>query len=100
MIYIVFILLFLAMRWMQKRRGLSARENLVNTIDLLAEAVRGTFDEHDRARVLALLNGAGGGPLVEPLGGLVLQGPADDRISGGNGADRIAGDHPGCSITD
>jgi hypothetical protein len=73
MIYIVFILLFFATRWMQTRRGFSERENLFNAVDLFAEAARGSFDERDRARVLALLDGAGSGPLVEPLRGLVRQ---------------------------
>ena len=73
MIYIVFILLFFATRWMQTRREFSERENLFNAVDLFAEAARGSFDERDRARVLTLLDGAGSGPLVEPLRGLVRQ---------------------------
>ena len=73
MIYIIFILLFFATRWMQTRRGFSERENLFNAVDLFAEAARGSLAEHDRARVLALLDGAGSGPLVEPLRGLVRQ---------------------------
>jgi len=73
MIYIVFIVLFFATRWMRTRRGFSERENLFNAVDLFAEAARGSFDERDRTRVLALLDGAGSGPLVEPLRGLVRQ---------------------------
>lgn len=72
-IYSVLVLLFFATRWMQTRRGFSERENLSNAVDLFAEAPRGSFEEHDRARVLALVDGAGSGPLVEPLRGLVRQ---------------------------
>jgi hypothetical protein len=73
MIYIIFILLYFATRWMQTRRGFSERENLFNAIDLLGEAARRRFEEHDRARTLELLERAGNGPLVEPLRALVRQ---------------------------
>jgi hypothetical protein len=71
MIYILFILLYFATRWMQTRRGFSERENLFNAIDLFAEAARRDFDEHEKARILTLLDRAGSGPLVEPLRALV-----------------------------
>ncbi len=72
-IYIVFVLLYFATRWMQTRRGFSEPENLFNAIDLYAEAARGEFGERDRERVLGLLDGAGNGPLVEPLRALVRE---------------------------
>jgi hypothetical protein len=72
-IYIVFILLYFATRWMQRRRGFSERENLFNAIDVFAEAARRDFDEHEKARALALLDRAGNSPLVEPLRALVGQ---------------------------
>jgi hypothetical protein len=73
MIYILFIVLYFVTRWMQTRRGFSDRENLFNAIDLFAEAARRDFDEHQKARALALLDRAGNGPLVEPLRALVRQ---------------------------
>jgi hypothetical protein len=73
MIYIFFVLLYFSTRWMQRRRGFSGRENLVNAIDLLAEATRRDFEEHEKGRALALLDRAGNGPLVGPLRALVSQ---------------------------
>jgi hypothetical protein len=73
MIYIFFVLLYFSTRWMQKRRGFSGRENLVNAIDLLAEATRRDFEEREKARALTLLDRAGNGPLVQPLRALVSQ---------------------------
>jgi hypothetical protein len=73
MIYIVFILLFFATRWMQTRRGFSETENLFNAIDLYAEVARGGFDEHARARVVGLLDHAGNGPVVDGMRTLVRQ---------------------------
>ncbi len=66
-IYIVFILLYFATRWMQTRRGFTEQENLFNAIDMVAEAARGGFDDHDRTRALTLLEHAGSGPLVGPV---------------------------------
>jgi hypothetical protein len=70
-IYIVFILLYLITRRMQTYRGFSARENLVNAVDLLAEAARVGLDDRDRGRALTLLDEAGPSPLADPLRDLV-----------------------------
>jgi hypothetical protein len=71
-IYIVFIVLYLATQWVRTAHGFSDRENLVNAIDELAEAARTGSDERARAQMLALLNRAGEDPLVQPLRALVL----------------------------
>jgi hypothetical protein len=70
-IYIVFILLYLITRRMQTYRGFSERENLVNAVDLLAEAARAGLDDRDRSRALTLLDEAGPSPLADPLRDLV-----------------------------
>jgi hypothetical protein len=57
-IYLVFIALYLFTRWMQRSRGLSDREYLVNAIDSLAEAARGELNERDKQRILNLLQRA------------------------------------------
>ncbi len=73
MIYLIFILLYLGTRWMQKGRKFSPRENLFNAIDYFADAVSHDFDVGEKKRALELLDGSGDDPLVEPLRRLVLQ---------------------------
>jgi hypothetical protein len=72
LVYIIFIVLYLATRAMQSRRGLSEREYLANAIDLFAEATTHDLDARDKARALELLDKAGDGPLAQPLRDLVL----------------------------
>jgi hypothetical protein len=78
MIYATFIGLFLANRAMRRRRGLSAAERTSNVVELLGEAARGGFSEHDRRRALALLDGA----------------DSDDRLAAGL-RDLVTGLDPG-----
>ncbi len=73
MIYLIFILLYLGTRWMQKGRKFSSRENLFNAIDYFADAASHDFDVSEKRRALELLDGSGDDPLVEPLRQLVLQ---------------------------
>ncbi len=72
LIYVIFIALFLASRAMRRRREMSSHERVSNVVELVGEAARGRFDEHDRARALVLLDEADpADPLVEPLRNLV-----------------------------
>jgi hypothetical protein len=57
MIYLVFIALFLLNRAMQRRRALTSSERITNALDLVAEAARRHFDEHEKRRALDLLRG-------------------------------------------
>jgi hypothetical protein len=56
LIYIVFIALFLVTRAMQRRRGFSPREYLVNALDLTMDAARHDLDEREKRRALELLD--------------------------------------------
>ena len=50
LIYIIFIALYMATRAMQRRRGFSQREYLVNAVEALVEAARHDLDEGERRR--------------------------------------------------
>jgi hypothetical protein len=68
LIYVIFIGLFLATRAMQRRRGFTAREYLVNAMDLATDAARRDLDEDEKKRALALLDKADPlDPLAAPL---------------------------------
>lgn len=67
-IYVVFIVLFLVTRSMQRRRGFTAREYLVNAMDIATEAARHDFDEREKRRALSMLDRCDpGDPVVEPV---------------------------------
>jgi hypothetical protein len=67
-IYLVFIGLYLITRAMQRSRGFSQREYLVNAVDALAEAARRDLDEREKRRALELLDKADpADPLVEQV---------------------------------
>ncbi|MDQ6915567.1 MAG: hypothetical protein M3155_07125 [Actinomycetota bacterium] len=68
LIYVVFIVLFLATRAMRRRRGFTPREYLVNAMDLATEAARHDFDAHEKTRALAMIDHCDpNDPLAEPL---------------------------------
>jgi hypothetical protein len=72
MIYLIFIALFLLNRAMQRHRGLSSSERITNALDLVTEAARRHFDEHEKRRALELLRGVDSrDPMVEPVRHLV-----------------------------
>lgn len=74
MIYIFFVLLFLATRAMRRRRGFTPREYLVNAMDLATEAARHDFDVREQARALRMIDHCDpGDPLAEPLRELLRQ---------------------------
>jgi hypothetical protein len=71
-IYLIFIVLYLFTRWMQRHRGLSQREYLVNAVDSITEAARGDLDVRDKQRILELLSRADpNDPLTRQLRDLV-----------------------------
>jgi hypothetical protein len=71
-IYLIFIILYLVTRWMQRHRGFSQREYLVNAVESITEAARGDLDERDKQRILGLLSKADpNDPLTRPLRDLV-----------------------------
>jgi hypothetical protein len=72
-IYLVFVILFLASRAYRNHRGLNEGERVRNAIELIGEATTsGTVAEQNRARALALLADVSpSNPLREPLTDLV-----------------------------
>jgi hypothetical protein len=76
LIYLIFIGLFALTRMLQRRERLAAPDEVANAVDLLGEAARGTLDEGERRRALALLDRADpADPLVEPLRSVLEQAP-------------------------
>jgi hypothetical protein len=76
-IYVVFVVLFLSGRAIQRRRGLEPREYLVNALDALTEGARRQLDNRERNRALELLRHADPSePLVEPVRMLLERTPA------------------------
>jgi hypothetical protein len=63
-IYVLFVLLFMATRTVQRRKGFSEREYLVNAIDLLKEAALQEMDANDKQRADELLARAGNSELA------------------------------------
>ena len=67
-IYLVFVVLFLSTRGLQRRRGFTQREYLMNTIELLEDAALHDLDERERRRALSFLDRADqSDPLVAPV---------------------------------
>lgn len=72
-IYLIFIGLYLFTRWLQRSRGLSRREYLVNAVDEITDAARGDLNEREKERILELLSGADpDDPLTRGLRELVV----------------------------
>ncbi|WP_259313068.1 hypothetical protein [Capillimicrobium parvum] len=68
LIYLVFVGLYLVIRGLERRRGLTQIELVSNALDLVAEAARHDFDERERRRALVLLEQADQtDPLVAPI---------------------------------
>jgi hypothetical protein len=68
LIYIIFIGMWLSFRALQRHRGFSQREYLVNAIELIKEAAVRDLDETERRRALELLDLADqADPMVAPL---------------------------------
>jgi hypothetical protein len=74
LIYLIFVGLFVAANWAQRRGGLTSGECIGNAIELIGEAARRDLDERDRRAALALLDRADQtDPLVAPLRALLEQ---------------------------
>jgi hypothetical protein len=68
LIYIIFIAMWLSFRALQRHRGFSRLEYLVNAIDFVKEAAVRDLDETERRRALQLLDEADrSDPMVAPL---------------------------------
>jgi hypothetical protein len=68
LIYLVFVIFYLIIRALDRRRGLTQIELVSNALDLAAEAARHDFDEREKRRALALLDQADqSDPLVQPV---------------------------------
>ncbi|HMJ03616.1 MAG TPA: hypothetical protein VK506_11770 [Conexibacter sp.] len=68
LIYLIFVALFFAANWAQRRGGLTSAECVANAIELVGEAARRDLDERERREALALLDRADqADPLVAPL---------------------------------
>src|ERR1700687_5083980 len=55
LLYVTFVVLFLVVRQVRRYRGLTARECLVNAVQISEQLVGGDLDEFERARALDLL---------------------------------------------
>jgi hypothetical protein len=68
LIYVIFVALFLITRAMQRRRGFSEHEYLVNAIDITMDAARHDLDAREKHRALELLERADQShPMVAPM---------------------------------
>jgi hypothetical protein len=68
LIYLVFVIFYLIIRALDRRRGLTQIELISNALDLAAEAARHDLDEREKRRALAMLDQADqADPLVEPV---------------------------------
>ncbi len=68
LIYVIFIGIYFAMRWLRLRRGFTEHEYLTNAVDILTDAsAEHGLTERDKRRALDLLGKSGDDPLVPPL---------------------------------
>lgn len=73
-IYATFVVIYLLVRLIVERRPLSARERLVNAVELLKESAAHDLDAGERSRAQALLRECEtSDPLVQPLLGLLSE---------------------------
>jgi hypothetical protein len=74
LIYVIFIALFLITRAMQRRRGFTPHEYLVNALDITMEAARHDLDVSEKRRALELLDRADQtNPMVAPMRSLLRE---------------------------
>ncbi|MDX6649645.1 MAG: hypothetical protein QOJ97_1596 [Solirubrobacteraceae bacterium] len=72
LIYVIFIALFLVTRAMQRRRGFTPHEYLVNALDITMDAARHDLDVSEKRRALELLDRADQShPMVHPMRALL-----------------------------
>ena len=74
LIYILFVIMFLSFRAIEKRKTLTEEEALVNAVDILKEAVRNDLDDKEKEQALHLLQQSDqSNPIVGALENLLLQ---------------------------
>ena len=79
-IYIFFIVFYLAGRALLERRPLSERERVVNALELAKDAAAGGMDASEQRRALSLLKGVGdSNPLVLSVRALLESAPVVDE---------------------
>ena len=67
-IYVVFMLIFLIIRFLSTRRALSTQERAANAVYLAIDATHGRLHERERVRAVALLDGVDSrDPIVAPM---------------------------------
>lgn len=77
-IYAIFVVLYVATRGIVQGQGYSARERLINAVELVKDAAVHDLDVRERQAALELLRGADhGNPLTEPLRQLLMGLPAE-----------------------
>jgi hypothetical protein len=82
LLYVLFVVLFLASRAIGRRRPLSPAEALANAVDALRELVLGGATPAERTRALALLAaGEGPGPLAAAVRAVVAAAPDADAAA-------------------
>ena len=73
-IYVVFMLIFLIIRYLSTRRALTTEERAANAVYLAIDAAHGRLHERERVRAVALLDGADpSDPIVAPMRSLLGQ---------------------------
>lgn len=74
LIYVIFIALFLVTRAMQRRRGFTPHEYLVNALDIATDAARHDLDVLEKRHALGLLDRADpANPMVAPMRALLQE---------------------------
>jgi hypothetical protein len=74
LIYLIFVGIYLIIRALDKRRGLTQMEYVVNALDLVSEAARNDLDQREKDRALRLLDQADpNDPLVAPVRDLLTK---------------------------
>jgi hypothetical protein len=74
LIYLIFVGIYLIIRALDKRRGLTQMEYVVNALDLMSEAARNDLDQREKDRALRLLDQADpADPLVRPVRELLMK---------------------------
>jgi hypothetical protein len=74
LIYLTFVAMYLIIRALDRRRGLTELELVANALDLAAEAARHDLDEREKRRALELLDRADpNDPLVAPVREMLMQ---------------------------
>ena len=80
LIYVIFIILFLASRTITRRSGFSTEERLVNAIEILKEAAVNDLDELEKEKALILLRGTADSAIARTVRSLFETMPPAARL--------------------